>query len=97
LGWTSAGGASNSLDNGFARKAAKVIEINSGTAGTYPGVALNLGTQTVAQLTAAATAGAGALAFVSDATATTPRSTVAGGGANKVLVMSDATNWLIVA
>ena len=52
---------------------------------------------TVTNLPAAATAGAGAIAFVTDATATTPRSTVAGGGANKVLCMSDATNWLIVA
>ncbi len=29
--------------------------------------------------------------------ATTARSTVAGGGSNKVMVMSDGTNWLIVA
>lgn len=84
-------------DVAFGRKAAKVIEINSNAAGTYAGCAFSLGTQTVAQLTAAATAGAGALAWVSDATATTARSTVAGGGANKVLVMSDAANWLIVA
>lgn len=38
-----------------------------------------------------------ALAFVSDATAVTARSIVAGAGTNKVLVMSDGTNWLIVA
>lgn len=51
---------------------------------------------TVAQLPAAASYD-GAIANVSDATATTARSIVAGGGANKVLVMSDGTNWLIVA
>jgi len=51
---------------------------------------------TVANLPSAASY-AGALAFVSDANATTPRSTVAGGGSNKVMVMSDGTNWLIVA
>ena len=34
-------------------------------------------------------------AFVTDATATTFLSTVAGGGANKVPVVSDGTNWLI--
>lgn len=50
---------------------------------------------TVATLPAAAAAGAGARAFVSDANATTFASTVAGGGANKVPVFSDGTNWLI--
>jgi hypothetical protein len=50
---------------------------------------------TVASLPAAATAGAGARSFVTDATATTFLSIVAGGGANKVPVVSDGTNWLI--
>lgn len=58
--------------------------------------ALDLGQLTVATLPAAASY-PGSLAFVSDATATTARSTVAGGGANEVLVMSDGANWLIVA
>lgn len=49
----------------------------------------------VAALPSAATAGAGARAFVTDATATTFASTVAGGGSNKVPVYSDATNWKI--
>lgn len=46
-------------------------------------------------LPSAATAGAGARAFVSDASATTFLSVVAGGGANKVPVVSDGANWLI--
>ena len=50
---------------------------------------------TVATLPSAATAGIGARAFVSDATATTFASTVAGTGANKVPVYSDGTNWKI--
>jgi len=50
---------------------------------------------TVANLPAAATAGAGAKAFVSDANATTFASVVAGGGANNVPVYSDGTNWRI--
>lgn len=50
---------------------------------------------TVATLPAAVTAGAGARAFVTDANATTFLSTVAGGGANAVPVVSDGTNWLI--
>jgi len=53
------------------------------------------GSTTVAGLPAASTAGAGARAFVTDANATTFLSTVAGGGSNKVPVVSDGTNWLI--
>ena len=49
----------------------------------------------VAALPAAATAGAGARATVTDASATTFASTVSGGGANIVPVYSDGTNWKI--
>ena len=56
---------------------------------------VNTGATTVASLPSAATAGAGARSFVTDATATTFLSTVAGGGANSVPVVSDGTNWLI--
>ncbi len=50
---------------------------------------------TVANLTAAGTAGAGARGFVTDATSTTFASTVTGGGSNSVPVYSDGTNWKI--
>jgi hypothetical protein len=63
----------------------------SGGAGSY-------GVLTVATLPAAATAGAGATAFVTDSNATTTAgigATVAGGGANKVPVYSDGINWKI--
>ena len=50
---------------------------------------------TVAALPSATTVGAGARSFVTDANATTFLSTVAAGGANKVPVVSDGTNWLI--
>lgn len=53
------------------------------------------GSTTVAGLPSASTAGSGARAFVTDANATTFLSTVAGGGANKVPVVSDGTNWII--
>jgi len=49
----------------------------------------------VASLTSAATAGAGARSMVTDATATTFASIVAGGGSNAVPVFSDGTNWRI--
>jgi hypothetical protein len=55
----------------------------------------NQGTFTVATLPTAATAGAGARAFVTDANATTFASIVAAGGANGVPVYSDGTNWRI--
>lgn len=50
---------------------------------------------TVAGLGTAASAGAGARHFVTDATVTTFASIVAGGGANGVPVYSDGTNWRI--
>lgn len=53
------------------------------------------GGTTVSGLPSASTAGVGARAFVTDATATTFLSTVTGGGANKVPVVSDGTSWLI--
>lgn len=56
---------------------------------------LRMPTTTVASLPAAATAGAGARYFVTDANATTFASVVAGGGANGVPVYSDGTDWRI--
>ena len=50
---------------------------------------------TVATLPDAATAGAGARAFVSDATATTFATTPNGGGGNGVPVYSNGANWFI--
>jgi hypothetical protein len=50
--------------------------------------------KTVATL-AAATIGAGARSFVSDATAATFNSIVTGGGTNAVPVFSDGTSWRI--
>jgi hypothetical protein len=58
-------------------------------------VLMGSGSTVVSGLPSAATAGAGARAFVTDATATTFLSTVAGGGSNKVPVVSDGANWLI--
>lgn len=52
-------------------------------------------TTTVSGLPSASTAGAGARAVVTDATATTFASTVTGGGANTVPVYSDGTNWVV--
>jgi hypothetical protein len=69
-------------------------------AGATPYVATTSGAilsnpTTVASLPAAAAANKGASTFVTDATATTFASIVAGGGANNVPVYSDGTNWRI--
>lgn len=87
--------ASGTLDTAFGRKAPGVSEANTGYLGSYAGTAFGSGVQTVAELPSAATAGAGARSFVSDASATTFLSTVSGGGANGVPVVSNGTNWLI--
>lgn len=50
---------------------------------------------TFSGLVAAATAGAGARSFITDANGTTFASVAAGGGANAVPVYSDGTQWLI--
>ena len=71
---------------------AKNENLGTGSARLYIPVT---GATTVAGLPAAATAGAGARCFVTDATATAFLSTVVGGGANKVPVVCDGTLWLI--
>ena len=107
IAWT-AGSIAAGIDTALYRGAAGQVDVTNGTAATYRDLKLrNLlagggngsyvqtPSMTVANLAAAATAGAGARAFVTDANATTFLSTVAGGGSNKVPVVSDGTNWLI--
>ena len=55
---------------------------------------LSVGTFTVSTLPSAS-ANAGREAQVTDSSVTTYRNTVAGGGANRVKVFSDGTNWLV--
>ena len=50
---------------------------------------------TFAQLPTAATAGVGTRAFITDSSTTIFAATVAGGGANKVPIYSDGTNWKV--
>lgn len=100
---------SNNTVIGFDADASSATVSNEVTVGNssvtsfrVPGLSLtfnvkyfNPGTLTVATLPTAATAGAGARAFVTDANATTFASIVAAGGANGVPVYSDGTNWRI--
>jgi len=50
---------------------------------------------TFSQLPTAATAGAGTRAFITDSSSVVFAATVAGGGANKVPIYSDGTNWKV--
>lgn len=56
---------------------------------------LGLGGCTFAQLPSASGAGMGSRGFITDCNSTTFMATAAGGGANKVPVVSDGTNWKI--
>lgn len=76
---------------GAISSSAAVSAGTSVTAATY----VASGATVVGSLPSAATAGAGARYFVTDATATTFASTVAGGSSHKVPVVSDGTNWII--
>ena len=100
FGWVSGADTSAALDTALYRNAAGVLEINNGTAGTYRDILARrhqASGETVASLPAAAAGNAGTISYVTDANATTIGSTVAGGGANKVLVWSNGTAWKIFA
>jgi hypothetical protein len=89
------GTAQTTADLGLARTAAKVVEVNGGTAGTYTGTALVLGPQTVAQLPTCNSTSKGARATATDATSTTFLAALTGSGANIVPAFCNGTNWLI--
>lgn len=71
------------------------VRFTTRTLGSSVGSYFRTTPTTVSGLPAAGTAGAGARAFVTDATATTFASTVTGSGGNSVPVYSDGTNWKI--
>lgn len=99
MGWAAGADPVVAPDTAFSRLSAGVVGLGTGAQGSVAGqlYSQTLRTQqvAVASLPSAATAGAGARSFVTDANATTFLSTVAAGGANKVPVVSDGTNWLI--
>ena len=72
-----------------------IDSVASGTAKVTFADPVRLPSYLVSALPSASGCGEGAMAWVTDATTTTAYSTVVGGGANKVLVISDGTNWLI--
>ncbi len=75
---------------------ADAMRINFTTLQTEFMKAPKLPSATVSGAGSAATAGAGALHFVTDLNATTSGSVAAGGGTNDGVVVSDGTNWRIM-
>jgi hypothetical protein len=97
LRWTS-GATGGTADTGFKRNAAGVLEVNNGTAGTLRDLRCRMtrtDAVTVASLVAAATAGAGARGFVTDANSATFGAAAVGGGANAMPVWCDGAGWFI--
>jgi len=88
-----AGDAPNFLQGGLSVG----TNANAGTGNIRATGTIRPGSFTVATLPSASAAGSGAQAYVTDASATTYRAIVAGGGSNRITVVSDATNWLIGA
>jgi len=97
LAW-SQGTIGETLDAGFSRGAAGLVDVTNGTANTYRDLKLrNLinNPSKFAGLTDAATAGKGARAFINDGAGAVFGVAAAGGGANNVPVYSDGTNWIV--
>ena len=80
----------NQLNNALNPLSAATLKANSNSVGSQ-----TVTIYTVSKLPSAASTGAGVRTFVSDATATTFASIVAGGGSNAVPIYSDGTNWRI--
>lgn len=98
LGWASSAAANTTADTSLSRVAAGVIGCGTGAAasvaGQCYGATIRTGQTTFAGLPAAATAGAGARAFITDAATCTFAAAVTGGGAVACPVYSDGAAWL---
>lgn len=85
----------NSYGNNLGNVGNATAFFNSIFAGTHVGGIVTTGSYVTGTIPAAATAGEGARAFVSDATSTTFGAAYTGGAANKVPVYSDGVAWYI--
>jgi hypothetical protein len=99
LSGTNINASTTGVEVAFARNSSTAIEVNNGTAGTFRDLYLR-GVRPVGSTVAnlpTASGNTGMIATVTDANSTTIGTTVAGGGANTVLVWSNGTNWRIYA
>lgn len=100
FGWTASSNPDAALDTGLSRAAAGIVAFGNGTAGDFSGTAKLRGVQYTGQTVATLPSGIAAfyVTGVTDASLSAlagKGTTVAGGGANKVMVMYDGTNWII--
>lgn len=95
IGWASGalGTGAPTIDTPMTRVAAGIVKVAHGSATT--GGAVVTDPCTVANLPAAATAGSGARAFVTDANSVVFNAAAVGGGANKMPVFSNGVGWFI--
>jgi hypothetical protein len=93
MGTQKGSGGGSARDVSLVRDSTVKVTVGANT--TDHAQPVKLPSYTVGGLPSAATCGAGAMAFVTDATSTTAYATVSGGGSNKVLVISDGTDWII--
>ena len=87
--------ASINFQNGTIIPASWLNDVNTAVYTTIPSLVAEDTQSLVSQLPAANSVSPGTRRFVTDATATTFASIVAGGGSNAVPVYSDNTNWRI--
>lgn len=98
IAWSSTTTVAGSVDVAMHRASAGVLAIDNGTAGTYRDLLVrNVKTDPVAfaSLVAAATAGTGARAMITNCSHATFGTAADGGGSTKVPVYSDGASWLV--
>lgn len=98
IAWSSTTTVAGSVDVAVHRASAGVLAIDNGTAGTYRDLLVrNVKTDPVAfaSLVAAATAGTGARAMITNCSHATFGTAADGGGSTKVPVYSDGASWLV--
>jgi hypothetical protein len=92
------GGPASTMDTGLTRNAAGVLEVDSGTAGTYRDLLARTtitNPTTVASLPTCAAGNEGARAYVTDQnTAVSYRGAVTGGGSTRQAVLCSNSAWL---
>lgn len=98
--WSSTTSWAGTKDLSLSRASANTLQVGDGGAnsnGTILARLVQSAGVTVASLPAAAAGNAGTISYVTDSNSTTIGATVAGGGANRVLVWSNGTAWKIFA
>lgn len=97
LNWSSTTAPDGAQDAGFSRNSAGVVEVNSGTTGTFRDIWARIVRTTPAFTVATlpAAGNAGSRTYVTNALAPAYGAAVAGGGAVVTSVMDNGTTWIV--